>query len=47
MDRAWDPAVQTIFVLMHFEIRDGKITRMDDFPFDAYAWERFYTPPPR
>lgn len=45
MDRRWDPAVQTIYVLMHFEITDGKVTRMDDFPLDTYAWEGFYMPP--
>jgi ketosteroid isomerase-like protein len=45
MNRRWDPTVQEIFVLMHFEIEHGKITRMDDFPLDTYAWERFYCPP--
>jgi ketosteroid isomerase-like protein len=47
MNRQWDAAVQTIYVLMHFEVEDGRITRMDDFPIDTYAWERFYTPPTR
>jgi ketosteroid isomerase-like protein len=45
MNRNWDAAVQTIYVVMHFEIENGKITRMDDFPIDPYAWEQFYTPP--
>jgi ketosteroid isomerase-like protein len=45
MNRAWDPRVQTIDVIMHFEIRDGKIVRMDDFPVDPYAWESFYVAP--
>jgi hypothetical protein len=30
---------------MHFEIRDGKIVRMDDFPVDPYVWESFYVAP--
>jgi ketosteroid isomerase-like protein len=47
MNRRWDAAVQTIYVLMHYEVEDGRITRMDDFPVDTYVWERFYTPPPR
>jgi ketosteroid isomerase-like protein len=45
MNRAWDPTVQTIDVIMHFEIRDGEIVRMDDFPVDPYAWESFYVAP--
>jgi ketosteroid isomerase-like protein len=45
MNRRWDSAVQMIYVVMHFEIADGKITRLDDFPVDPYAWEQFYTPP--
>jgi ketosteroid isomerase-like protein len=45
MNRRWDPTVRTACVLMHFEFRDGKITRMDDFPLDLYAWEAFFTPP--
>jgi ketosteroid isomerase-like protein len=45
MNRRWDPAVHELRVQMHFEIDDGKIVRMDDFPLDTYAWERFYTPP--
>jgi ketosteroid isomerase-like protein len=44
MNRRWDPAVREIFVLMHFEVEGGRITRMDDFPLDTYAWERFYCP---
>jgi ketosteroid isomerase-like protein len=44
MNRAWDPTVGTLDVVMHFEIHDGKITRMDDFPVDPFAWETFYTP---
>ena len=47
MDRLGDPTVEEILVLMHFEIENGKIARMDDFPFDTYEWERFYTPPPQ
>jgi hypothetical protein len=30
---------------MHFEIRDGKIARMDDFPVEPYAWESFFSAP--
>jgi ketosteroid isomerase-like protein len=45
MNRRWDRTVDHIFVLMHFQIEGGKIVRMDDFPFDTYHWERFYTPP--
>jgi ketosteroid isomerase-like protein len=45
MDRPWDPSIDTIYVVMHFEIKDGKLTRIDDFPVDTYAWETFYTPP--
>jgi ketosteroid isomerase-like protein len=45
MNRIWDPSVQTIDVIMHFEISDGKIVRMDDFPVDPYAWESFYVAP--
>jgi hypothetical protein len=44
MNRRWDPTVREIFVLMHFEVEGGRITRMDDFPLDTYAWERFYCP---
>jgi len=47
MNRRWDKAVQTIYVVMHFEIENGKITRMDDFPVDPFFWEQFYTPPSR
>ena len=45
MNRRWDPAVGELLVLMHFEIDGGRIVRIDDFPVDTYAWERFYTPP--
>jgi ketosteroid isomerase-like protein len=45
MDRPWDPMFATIYVVMHFEFSDGKVTRIDDFPVDTYAWEEFYTPP--
>jgi ketosteroid isomerase-like protein len=45
MNRAWDPTVQTIDVIMHFEIRDGRIARMDDFPVEPFVWEELYTPP--
>jgi ketosteroid isomerase-like protein len=45
MDRPWDPTFATIYVVMHFEFSDGKVTRIDDFPVDTYAWEEFYTPP--
>ncbi|AHG93228.1 protein of unknown function DUF1486 (plasmid) [Gemmatirosa kalamazoonensis] len=47
MNRSWDPTLQEIYVLMHFEVDDGRVTRMDDFPFDTYAWEQFYTPDAR
>ena len=42
MNRKWDPAVREIFVLMHFEVENGIITKMDDFPLDTYQWEDFY-----
>ena len=45
MNRATDPTVQTIAVIMHFEIRDGKIAGMDDFPVESYVWERFFSAP--
>lgn len=45
MNRAWDPQIHEIYVLMHFEMADGKIIRMNDFPLDSYAWERFYILP--
>ena len=45
MDRAWDPAVRTSYVLMHFTIDDGRITSMDDFPLDTYTWERDFSFP--
>jgi ketosteroid isomerase-like protein len=45
MNRAWDPTVRAIAVIMHFEIRDGKIARMDDFPLEPLVWEEMYTPP--
>jgi hypothetical protein len=44
MNRRWDPTVREVFVLMHFEVDHGTITRIDDFPLDTYAWERFYCP---
>jgi ketosteroid isomerase-like protein len=44
MNRSWDPTVREIYVLMHFEVDRGRVTRMDDFPLDLYAWERFFTP---
>jgi ketosteroid isomerase-like protein len=43
MNRIWDPVVHEIYVLMHFEVNEGIITRMDDFPLDTYAWEAFYS----
>jgi ketosteroid isomerase-like protein len=45
MDRPWDRTVRTTYVIMHFEFEDGRITRLDDFPVDTYAWEEFFTPP--
>lgn len=45
MNRCWDPTVREIWVLMHFEIENERIARMNDFPLDTYAWEEFYTPP--
>ena len=45
MDRSWDPTFATMYVVMHFQFEDGKVTRIDDFPIDTYAWEAFYTPP--
>jgi hypothetical protein len=45
MNCRWDPVVQEISVLMHFEMQHGRIVRMDDFPLDTQRWERFYTPP--
>jgi ketosteroid isomerase-like protein len=45
MDRPWDPNLCDIEVVMHFEIKDGKVKRIDDFPVDTFAWERFYCPP--
>jgi ketosteroid isomerase-like protein len=47
MNRRWDESVQAIYVVMHFEIENGKITRMDDFPVNPYVWEQFYTPSSR
>jgi hypothetical protein len=32
-------------VQMHFEVQNGKVVGMNDFPFDTYAWESFYTRP--
>jgi len=45
MNRAWDPALAELLVQMHFEVQNGKVVRMNDFPFDTYAWESFYTRP--
>lgn len=42
MDRHWDPVVRDVSVIMHFEIAGGRIVRMNDFPVDPYAWERFF-----
>jgi ketosteroid isomerase-like protein len=43
MNRTWDPAVREVYVLMHFTVNEGIVTRMDDFPLDTYAWEGFYS----
>jgi ketosteroid isomerase-like protein len=45
MDRKWDKSFDTVYVMMHFQFKDGKIVHIDDFPVDTYAWEKFYTPP--
>jgi ketosteroid isomerase-like protein len=45
MNRRWDSSVRELLVLMHFEIDGGRIVRIDDFPLDTNAWERFFTPP--
>jgi ketosteroid isomerase-like protein len=45
MDPPWDPTVRTTYVVIHFEFEEGRITRLDDFPVDTYAWEEFFTPP--
>jgi hypothetical protein len=38
------PTVYTTYVIMHFEIRNGRIARANDFPVDTYDWEQFYAP---
>jgi hypothetical protein len=43
MNRTWDSTVRDIYVLMHFALNQGVVTRMDDFPVDTYAWESFYS----
>jgi len=46
MNRKWDPTVQTIFVILHFQVRRGKIARINDIPVDTYGYEAFFTPLP-
>lgn len=44
MNRKWDPAVQAIFGILHFEIRNGRIARINDIPVDTYVYDAFFTP---
>jgi ketosteroid isomerase-like protein len=43
MNRKSDPTVQTIYVILHFEIRNHKIARINDIPVDTYRYEAFFT----
>jgi ketosteroid isomerase-like protein len=45
MNRKWDSTVQTIFVILHFELLGGKIVRINDIPVDTYSYEAFFTTP--
>jgi hypothetical protein len=31
-------------VILHFEVRGGKIVRINDIPVDTYSYEAFFTP---
>jgi ketosteroid isomerase-like protein len=44
MNRKKDPTVQTIYVILHFEIRNDKIVRINDIPVDTYSYEAFFQP---
>ena len=44
MNRKWDPAPREVFVVLHFEMRQGRIARIDDIPVDTYAYEAFFDP---
>jgi hypothetical protein len=39
MDCPGDSTCDTIHVVMHFGIENDKITGIDGFPVDTYAWE--------
>jgi ketosteroid isomerase-like protein len=42
MNRKRDPVVQTIYVILHFEIRNDRIARINDIPVDTYSYEAFF-----
>jgi hypothetical protein len=42
MNRKTDPAVQTIYVILHFEIENHRIVRINDIPVDTYCYEAFF-----
>lgn len=45
MNRSWDSQVQTSYVILHFIIKDGKITQVNDVPVDSIAYDNFFTKP--
>ncbi|GGB69445.1 nuclear transport factor 2 family protein [Fictibacillus barbaricus] len=48
MNRKWDPVPRVVPpVILHFEIRNGKITRVNDIPVNLYEYETFFTSPKR
>jgi ketosteroid isomerase-like protein len=44
MNTTRNPEVGIEYVVMHFQIRDGKVARMNDFPLDLYRWQDFFRP---
>ncbi|GGB69461.1 nuclear transport factor 2 family protein [Fictibacillus barbaricus] len=46
MDRKWDSEAKVVpSVILHFEIKDGKIRKVNDIPLDLYEYEKFFTAP--
>lgn len=45
MNRNWDPVVQTSYVILHFQMKDGKIAQIYDVPVDSIPYDAFFTKP--
>lgn len=45
MNRKWDGEVQTVYVILHFQIENGRIVRINDIPVDTHEYEAFFTKP--